>query len=90
MQTLTVKLPDKIAQEIAAEARRRRVSKSEVMRERLSSVAGKTKPSLWDRMKHLVIKSDALPRDLSSNKKHMEDYGKTRADRQRAARRRAA
>ena len=90
MQTLTVKVSDRIAEEIGAEARKRRITKSEVVRERLAHTPSKKDASLWDRMKHLVIKNDTLPRDLSSNKKHMEGYGKNRADRHRASRRGAA
>src|SRR5258706_10435032 len=35
MKTITVRLPDKLAAELEAESRRREVSKSEVVRERL-------------------------------------------------------
>lgn len=78
MQTLTVKLPDTLAKEIAREAKKRRISKSEVVRERLAA-GNSGKVSLWDRMKHLVITDDDLPRDLSTNKKHMEGYGAHRS-----------
>ena len=80
MQTLTVKLPDTLAKDIAREAKKRRITKSEVVRERLAAKADE-QASLWDRMKHLVITDDDLPRDLSTNKKHLEGYGGYRSAR---------
>jgi hypothetical protein len=86
MRILTVKLPDSLFLEIAGQARARNISKSDVVRERLAghgvrlrSQRGRT--SLWDRMKDLVIDSSALPRGLSSNKKHLKLYGQNRAHR---------
>jgi len=40
MKTLTVQLPAALVADIEAEPRRRKVSKSEVMRERLTGVEG--------------------------------------------------
>jgi len=80
MKTLTVKLPDSLFDEIAATARFRGVAKSEIVRERLSQPNGQN-ASLWARMEDLVLEDDSLPRDLSSNKKHLMGYGKNRSDR---------
>ena len=55
--------------------------KSEIVRERLArklAAAKCAKGSLWDRMEDLVIRSDTLPADLSSNKEHLKNYGKNR------------
>jgi hypothetical protein len=80
VKTLTVKLPDPLFAEIESAARARKVAKSEIVRERLER--GKTvKTSLWSRMEDLVVEDDSLPRDLSSNKKHLRGYGKNRSDR---------
>ena len=86
MRTFTVKLPDSLFFEIAGQARARNISKSDVVRERLASLgirphARRARPSLWDRMKDLVIDSGELPRDLSSNKKHLKRYGQNRTHR---------
>lgn len=85
VKTLTLKLPDSLAAEIAAEAGARRISKSEVVRERLTRKTGalnKTRAgSLWSQMADLVIQSDSLPADLSSNKVHLRGYGKIRPHR---------
>jgi hypothetical protein len=83
MKTLTIKLSDALFADIAGDADARHVTKSDIARERLSHkpVATKRgKGSLWSRMEDLVIKSDSLPRDLSSNKAHLKGYGKKRAD----------
>jgi hypothetical protein len=86
MKTLTVKLPDPLFLEIASQARARNISKSDVVRERLTVQKAGTsarghRGSLWDLMRDVVISSDALPRDLSSNKKHLKGYGQNRAHR---------
>ena len=80
MKTLTVKLPDPLFAEIASAARARRISKSAIVRERLTR-PGKSKRSLWSRMEDLVIEDDSFPKDLSSNKAHLKNYGKNRSDR---------
>jgi hypothetical protein len=86
VRTFTVKLPDSLFFEIAGQARARNISKSDVVRERLAGhgvhpAAKRGHTSLWDRMKDLVIDSGELPRDLSSNKKHLKRYGQNRTHR---------
>jgi hypothetical protein len=81
MKTLTVKVPDSVFAEIAGDAIARNVPKSEIVRERLArkpAATRRAKGSLWDRMEDLVIRSDALPSDLSSNKAHLKNHGKKR------------
>jgi ribbon-helix-helix CopG family protein len=80
MKTLTVKLPDPLFAEIASAAKARRISKSAIVRERLTR-SGATRNSLWSRMEDLAISRDSLPADLSSNKSRMKGYGKNRPDR---------
>lgn len=83
MKRLTVKLPDPLFAEISATARTRNVSKSEIVRERIMRrprEAKIVKSSLWSQMEDLVIGSDSLPRDLSSNKAHLKNYGKNCPD----------
>jgi hypothetical protein len=81
VKTLTIKVPESVFAEIANAAKVRKVSKSEIVRERLvGGVSGETPApaSLWSRMEDLVVKDDRLPADLSSNKKHLANYGKKR------------
>jgi Arc/MetJ-type ribon-helix-helix transcriptional regulator len=71
MKTLTVRLPDGLVAQIEAESRRRKLSKSDVVRERLAA-AGKSrrqKPALLDAIADVIGSIDRLPRDLSARKK---------------------
>ena len=82
VKTLTIKVSDALFAEIASAAQTRKVPKSEIVRERLTAkpaVAPRKKTSLWSRMEDLVIRTDALPADLSSNKAHLKGYGKKRS-----------
>jgi len=84
MKTLTVRLPEVLVAKIEAESRRRKLSKSEVVRERLTS-AGKSRrqqPALLDTIADLIGSIDRLPRDLSVRKKRYlksTGYGGKRA-----------
>lgn len=79
-RTVTVKLEDRVLAEIDAEARARRTTRSAVVRARLQRPAagGGPTPSLWDRMKDLVVHDDEAPADLSSGKTHLRGYGRPR------------
>jgi hypothetical protein len=71
MKTLTVRLPDALAAEIESESRRRKLSKSDVARERLAA-AGKPdqpRPALLEAIADVIGSADRLPRDLSARKK---------------------
>jgi hypothetical protein len=79
---MTLKLPEDLFAEISSEARARNISKSQVVRERLANRrTAKGKGSLWNQIEDLVISSDSLPADLSSNKAHLKSYGQNRANR---------
>lgn len=71
MKTLTVRLPEGLVRQIEAESRARRLSKSDVVRERLTAPAsGKTKrPHSLDTILDLIGSVDAPPDDLSRDKK---------------------
>jgi hypothetical protein len=82
VKTLTVKVPDALFAEIASDAKARNLPKSEIVREQLTrkyAAEKRVKGSLWNRMEDLVIRSDSLPADLSSNKAHLKNYGKSRS-----------
>jgi hypothetical protein len=71
MKTLTVRLPDTLVAEIEAESRARQMTKSDVVRERLSvpsSLEGQRPPSL-QAIAHLIGSVKGLPADLSTDKK---------------------
>jgi len=69
MTILTVRLPEALVAEIEAEARRRMISKSDVVRERLTRPAGKRGgAAALDQIADLVGSVDGLPSDLSTSK----------------------
>jgi Arc/MetJ-type ribon-helix-helix transcriptional regulator len=84
MRTLTVRLPEQLVEQIAAESRDRKVSKSDVVRERLQAAA-RPRPrrlSAFDGIADLVGSVDGLPVDLSARKKrHLKatGYGRKRS-----------
>ena len=79
LKTLTVKLSDPLFAEIKAVACASKVAKSEIVRERLERTQ-RVKGSLRSRMEDLVIQSDSLQHNLSSNKDHLRKYGKSTWD----------
>ena len=73
MKTLIIRLPDSLVTEIEHESRTRRVSKSDIVRERLHHPqrAASTGGSMRELIGDLIgsVRNDGLPVDLSSNKK---------------------
>ena len=83
MKTLTVRLPEPLAAQIDAESRRRQVSKSDVIRERLEAGAGRrqAESTSLDAIGDLIGSVDGLPVDLSARRKHYlkaTGYGRKR------------
>jgi Arc/MetJ-type ribon-helix-helix transcriptional regulator len=78
MKTLTVRLPEALVAQIEAEPRRRKLSKSDVVRQRLTA-AGKSRErqrAALDAIADVVGSVDWLPRDLSARtKKHLKSTG---------------
>jgi hypothetical protein len=80
VKTLTVRLPDTLVADIEAESRARKVSKSDIVRERLAS-ATIPRPSSLDDIADLIGSVDGLPADLSTNiKRYLKaGYGRKRS-----------
>jgi len=75
MKTLTVRLPEALVAQIEVEARRRKLSKSDVVRERLTG-SRRRRPALLDAIADVVGSVDGLPRDLSARtKKYLKSTG---------------
>jgi len=68
MKTLTVRLPEPLVAEIEAESRGRRISKSDIVRERLQLVTKPTRrqSAPLDAIADLIGSVDDLPTDLSA------------------------
>ncbi len=71
MKTLTVRLPEALFAQLESESRRRKMSKSDLVRERLTRPArpGRGRPASLDAIADLIGSVDGLPRDLSTRKK---------------------
>lgn len=70
MKTLTVRLPEPLVADIEAESRGRKISKSDVVRERLERAPRRRRRTApFDAIADLVGSVDDLPADLSGRKK---------------------
>ena len=78
MKTFTVRLPETLVADIEAESRGRKVSKSDVIRERLEGARqskDRRAPS-WEAIADVVGSVTGLPADLSRRKKvYLEKTG---------------
>lgn len=84
MKTLTIRLPEPMAADIEAESRARRISKSDVVRERLKRAKKPKRPASLEAISDLIGASDDLPSDLSARVDYYlkkTGYGRNRADR---------
>ncbi len=78
MKTLTVRLPTPLVAEIEAESRARRISKSDVVRERLRHATGRAgeQGDALAGIADLIGVVDGLPPDLSGHtKRHLRASG---------------
>ena len=83
MKTLTVRLPDPLAAAIEAESRGRKISKSDIVRERLQlgAAAPRGADAPPETIADLIGSVDGLPPDLSARKKRYlraTGYGRKR------------
>ena len=72
MKTLTVRLPEALLAQIEAESRRRKLSKSDLVRERLTAAprSRRRSPASLDAIADLIGSVGGLPADLGARKKH--------------------
>jgi Arc/MetJ-type ribon-helix-helix transcriptional regulator len=81
MKKITVRLPQPLVAEIENESRLRKISKSDVVRERLQRARPQRLPASVAAIADLIGSVDGLPADLSARKKwHLKakGYGKKR------------
>jgi len=83
MKTLTVRLPEPLVADIEAESRGRKISKSDVVRERLrlASESARRPPAALATVADLIGSVEGLPSDLSARKKQYlrtTSYGRKR------------
>ena len=79
MKTVTVRLPESLAAEIEAESRARKVSRSDVVRQRLQNAAASSRGrhgGALDAIADLIGSVPGLPSDLSARTKgHLKSTG---------------
>ena len=83
MKSLTVRLPDGLVAQIEGESRRRKLSKSDIVRERLTGATASSRlgATALDAIADLIGSVDGLPSDLGANKKkylRATGYGRKR------------
>jgi len=76
MKSLTVRLPDELVSQIEAESHARKVSKSDIVRERLTGQVAHEQPATLHAIADLIGAVEGLPTDLSQErKKHLATSG---------------
>ena len=76
VKTLSVKLPEALAEALRREARRAQVSQSELVRNVLDQHFGKAPASTLDRIGDLAGCVDSGLGDLSSNREYLAGFGR--------------
>ena len=79
MTTISLKVPESLAREVAQEARRRGVTKSELIRSAVEQAVSvgraRRKPTCLELAREFCGCVKGGPPDLSTNPKYMEGYG---------------
>jgi predicted transcriptional regulator len=75
MKSMTIKLPASLSARVARLAKQRRVSRSVVVREALEALPDEPADTFVDRFAHLIGQAKGLPRDLSTNRRHLVGFG---------------
>ena len=79
MSTLTVSLPDPLAERLVREAKQRQVTQDVIVRQALEQAlpqaANAGEQSLFERLKRLAVNDPESPSDLATNPAHMEGFG---------------
>jgi len=83
MKSLTVRLPEHLIAQLDAESRARKMSKSDIVRERLQgNTASQRQPDALAGIADLIGSVESTRRDVSSRRKHYlkaTGYGRTRS-----------
>lgn len=78
--TISLKLPDDLLAQLEGEARARRVTKSQLVRDSLAkalnSGPGASGGSCYDLARDLAGSVKGLPKDIATNPRHMAGFGK--------------
>jgi ribbon-helix-helix CopG family protein len=78
MRVISLKLPEELLLQLEREAKARRVTKSQIVREGLEKALRpqpKGAPSCYDVARDLAGSIKGLPKDLADNPKYMDGFG---------------
>lgn len=75
MESMSIKLPRVLSAKVARLAKRRNVSRTEVVRDALEAYTAQQGTTAGSVVSDLKGCLKGLPRDLSTNRKHLEGYG---------------
>ncbi|HOB97476.1 MAG TPA: CopG family transcriptional regulator [Verrucomicrobiota bacterium] len=80
MNTISLKVPDRLLELLEAESRARRTTKSSLVRECLEKAldarASGGKATCYDLARDLAGSVKGLPRDLATNPEHLDGFGR--------------
>jgi hypothetical protein len=80
MTTISLKLPDRLLELLETESRARRTTKSSLVREclekTLAAPPANGKATCYDLARDLAGSLKGLPRDLATNPRYLEDFGR--------------
>ncbi|HOY60245.1 MAG TPA: ribbon-helix-helix protein, CopG family [Verrucomicrobiota bacterium] len=80
MTTISLKLPERLLGRLEKESRARRTTKSSLVRECLEKAldarASRGKATCYDLARDLAGSVKGLPRDLATNPKHLDGFGR--------------
>lgn len=80
MQTISLKLPESLLALLEKESRERRINKSALVRaaleRELSAPTNKGEASCFDLARDLAGSVKGLPKDIATNPKYMEGFGR--------------
>jgi len=80
MNTISLKLPDRLLELLEDESRARRTTKSSLIRECLEKTLAPPpaggEATCYDLARDLAGSIKGLPRDLATNPKYLEDFGR--------------
>ena len=83
MSTVTVSLPDPLAERLTREARQRSVTPDAIVRQALEQAlpggGSGAERSVFERLQSLSVNDPDSPADLATNPAHMEGFGVSRS-----------
>ena len=76
MAIMTIRLSRKESARVARLAKKRKISRSEVMRQGITALERSVEVSAYDVWNDVVGVAQGGPRDLATNPKHLKGYGR--------------